>query len=84
MAIFAYPVSMAIDPEPMIIPADFPELALIVWSRDASRPIAAAEVFAIYERNWRFVDRSRLTSAETALIRDLTERFGHGELLVAE
>jgi hypothetical protein len=72
-----------IETEMMIVPADFPELSQIVWSRDAARPIAASEVFAIYERNWRFVDRNRLTAAETRLILELTARFGHGALLVA-
>ena len=72
-----------IETETMIVPADFPQLRQLVWSRDAARPIAAEEVFAIYERNWRFVDRNRLTAAEKTLILALTARFGHGELLVA-
>ncbi|MBO9100719.1 MULTISPECIES: hypothetical protein [unclassified Rhizobium] len=74
---------MTINADMMIVPADYPELALIVWSRDATRPVAAAEAFAIYERNWRFVDRQRLTPSEKALIEELTARFGHGELLVS-
>lgn len=40
-----------------IIPADFPELKRLVWNRDPLRSIAAEEVFALYERNWRFVDQ---------------------------
>jgi hypothetical protein len=75
--------TMATEPDGMIVPAEFPELKLLAWNRDPARPIAAAEVFALYERNWRFVDRNHLTEPETALIRDLTERFGHGELLVS-
>ena len=82
-SVFAYDIQMKIDPDTMIVPADFPELALIVWSRDAVRPITASEAFAIYERNWRFVDRNRLTAPEIDLIQTLTAKFGHGELLVS-
>ncbi|MCC2608914.1 hypothetical protein ABK249_00010 [Neorhizobium sp. Rsf11] len=65
----------------MIIPADYPELKQLVWSRDPARPIPAEEVLSIYERNWRFVDEDRLTSREADLIRDLVAEFGHGVLL---
>ena len=40
-----------------IVPAEFPELALLVWNRDPTRAIPAEEAFALYERNWRHVDR---------------------------
>jgi len=62
----------------MVIPADYPELRLLAWSRDPARPIPAAEAFALYERNWRFVDNGRLTEREAAFIRDLVDRFGQG------
>ncbi|CZT34468.1 hypothetical protein [Rhizobium sp. 9140] len=65
-----------------IVPADFPELATLVWNRDPSRPIDADEVFALYERNWRFVDQDRLSETEARLIRELTDTFGHGRMLV--
>lgn len=65
----------------MIIPADYPELKQLVWSRDPSRPIPAEEVLSIYERNWRFVDETRLTPQEAGLIRNLAAEFGHGVLL---
>ncbi|WP_343289868.1 hypothetical protein [Ferranicluibacter rubi] len=45
------------------------------------RPIDADEVFALYERNWRFVDRDRLSDKEALLIRELTDIFGHGRML---
>ena len=64
-----------------IVPAEFPELRLLVWNRDPARPIAAEEVFALYERNWRFVDTQRLTEKERRLIDELAEAFGHGRLL---
>jgi hypothetical protein len=72
---------MHADTAPTIIPAEFPELQALVWSRDATRPIPAEEAFAIYERNWRFVDQKRLTTREKLLIQNLADKFGHGILL---
>jgi hypothetical protein len=65
-----------------IVPEDFPELKLLAWSRDPQRPLPAAEAFSLYERNWRFVDRQRLTDRESGLIRALATEFGHGRLLI--
>jgi hypothetical protein len=67
----------------MIVPDDFPELKMLVWNRDSARPIPARVVFALYERNWRFIDTSRLTGEEAQLIRDLTALYGNGVLLVS-
>lgn len=66
-----------------IIPAEFPELKALVWNRNPSRPIAANEVFALYERNWRFVDKDHLTEREQRLIQELTDEYGHGCMLTA-
>ena len=40
--------------------------------------IPASEAFALYERNWRFVDADRLDDAERAFIERLKIEFGHG------
>ncbi|MDX8531282.1 hypothetical protein RFM41_04415 [Mesorhizobium sp. VK25A] len=64
-----------------IIPAEFPELQALAWNRDITRPIPAKEVFALYERNWRFVDQKRLTEREKLLITKLADEFGQGILL---
>ena len=64
-----------------ILPEEFPELCKLVWNRDPARPIAADEVFSLYERNWRFVDRDALTEHEMLLIRELTDTFGMGLML---
>ena len=64
-----------------IVPAEFPQLQALAWNRDAARPIPAEEAFALYERNWRFVDQKRLTPREKQLIRKLADKFGHGILL---
>jgi hypothetical protein len=66
-----------------IVPAEYPELALLAWNRDPARPIDAAEAFALYERNWRHVDPSRLTLHEAELIRELIHDFGNGHWLAA-
>jgi hypothetical protein len=49
----------------------------------SARPIPVRVVFALYERNWRFIDTSRLTGEEAQLIRDLTALYGNGVLLVS-
>jgi hypothetical protein len=61
-----------------IVPADFPELKRLVWNRDPLRPIAAEEVFALYERNWRFVDQDHLTEREAELIDELGRLYSNG------
>ena len=62
-------------------PAEFPELKMLAWNRDAMCPIPAEEAFALYERNWRFVDQQRLTARERQLIHGLAKQFGRGVLL---
>ncbi|MBW8790153.1 MAG: hypothetical protein JF594_21090 [Rhizobium leguminosarum] len=70
-------------PESMIVPNDFPELKSLAWNRDPARAMPAHEAFALYERNWRFVDTGRLTEREVQLIRDLAATYGNGVLLVS-
>lgn len=65
-----------------IIPARFPELSKLVWNRDPLRPMRGDEVFAVYERNWRFVDHEHLTEAETRLIEELGDKYGRGFRLI--
>jgi hypothetical protein len=57
----------------------WPALRELAWNR-AHRWIAAEEAFALYERNWRFVDRERLTREEASLVDRLKDRFGGGIL----
>ncbi|TWI37340.1 hypothetical protein IQ26_02622 [Mesorhizobium tianshanense] len=73
---------MNADIAPMIVPAEFPELQALAWNRDVARPIPAEEAFALYERNWRFIDQKRLTAREKLLIQNLANEFGHGVLLI--
>jgi hypothetical protein len=61
--------------------ADYPALADLAWNLSLKH-LSARQAFALYERNWRFVDERRLTARERALIDRLTERFGSGVLHV--
>lgn len=65
--------------EQVIDAHDYPELRLLCWNR-VERFIPAAEAFALYERNWRFVDPTALSQAERALIDRLAGQFGNGVL----
>ncbi|MEZ2132554.1 MULTISPECIES: hypothetical protein [unclassified Sinorhizobium] len=66
-----------------IVPADYPELKSLIGNHDLSHSIAAKEAFAIYERNWRFVDVEKLTEREAQLIRELAHTYGNGVLLLS-
>jgi len=57
----------------------WPALQELAWNR-ADRWIAAEDAFALYERNWRFVDHARLTPEEARLVDRLKDRFGGGVL----
>lgn len=60
---------------------NYPQLALLAWNR-VVREITGEEAFALYERNWRFVDKGCLTNNEAALIDRLMTQYGHGVLNV--
>lgn len=57
--------------------ADYPVLADIAWSL-AVKQVSARRAFALYERNWRFVDERSLTPTERSLIQKLAARYGAG------
>jgi len=59
----------------------YPNLHLVCWNR-AERYIPAADAFALYERNWRFIDEKSLQPAERKLIERLTRTHGAGLLNV--
>ena len=56
---------------------DYENLRLIAWNR-AGRYVSREEAFHLYERNWRFVYRDRLSEAERELIAKLAEKHGNG------
>jgi hypothetical protein len=59
--------------------ADYAALREITWSL-TDEFLTAREAFAVYERNWRFVDVARLDSKEARLLQTLTNRYGAGIL----
>lgn len=63
---------------PLLTIGDYPQLALLAWSRRPDDVITAEEAFGLYEGNWRFVDVEQLGEQERELIEGLTETCGQG------
>jgi len=61
---------------------DYPQLQFIAWNRQKDDFIEEEEAFALYERNWRWVEEASLSINERMLIERLTQVFGHGVLNV--
>ena len=59
----------------------YPALRELAWNR-VDRWVTAPEALALYERNWRHVDKESLGEEERALIKRLTHVFGGGHLNV--
>jgi len=57
--------------------ADYPQLHDLAWNR-SDELIPAEEAFALYERNWRFIEADRLEQRERLLIERLKNDFGSG------
>ena len=55
----------------------YPNLELVCWNRNV-RFMTRREAFALYERNWRWIDTASLPEHERALIQDLSSEFGAG------
>jgi hypothetical protein len=66
---------------PTIEIARYPNLRLLAWQFHQKR-ISERDAFALYEREWRHVDVSRLDLEERRLIRRLAETYGNGVLNV--
>ncbi len=60
----------------------YAQLRSLAWHLPAAQHIDPAQAFALYERNWRHVDTDILSTAEQALIDQLTQSEGCGILLV--
>ena len=60
---------------------DYPQMRLLAWNR-VVRDIPEDEAFALYEANWRYVDKEQLTNNEACLLDRLTRQYGHGVLNV--
>lgn len=72
----------AAKPPAAIRLADYPLLREIAWSTDPEAQLSPSEAFAIYERNWRHLDRDAMGAKERRLLERLTATVGKGVLLV--
>ncbi len=66
----------------MVRICDFPQLRLIAWNLPDGAMLDDGEALALYERNWRFVDRAALLPHERRLIERLAKECGRGILHV--
>jgi|GEM_PF-728645 len=57
--------------------ADFPQLRQLCWNLKTEF-LTRADAFALYERNWRFIDHEALTATERTLIDQLKDQLGGG------
>ena len=55
----------------------YPSLRLLCWNLVTPR-ITRRDAFAIYERNWRWIDPAGTPAHERAFIDGLAEEFGGG------
>jgi len=62
--------------------ADYPQLQLIAWNRRGDAPVEEEEAFALYERNWHYIDQASLSADERQLIERLMHTFGNGVMNV--
>lgn len=62
---------------------DLPQLRAATWSiTDDNARLTPKEVFDLYERNWRHIDRGAMTRAEAKVLERLAKTVGKGVLLV--
>lgn len=63
---------------------DYPQLKRLAWQRAdvTTATITAKDALALYERNWRHVDREAMDDRERELVARLVEDLGAGRLLV--
>ena len=61
----------------------YPQLHQLCWSRPDDTVLDGADALALYERNWRFVDKDALDADERALIDGLVQQYGNGVFLAA-
>jgi hypothetical protein len=54
--------------------ADYPQLKRIAWQL-GDTALTPKEIFALYERNWRHVDRKAMDDTERELVRRLATHF---------
>lgn len=55
---------------------NYPQLRALCWNRADGTVLSGKEAFHLYERHWRFIDRSALSEREQRLIDDLIADYG--------
>lgn len=61
---------------------DFPQLKNLAWHMPDAEEVTPMQALDLYERNWRHVERAKLTASERALINALATQFGGGRPLI--
>ena len=67
---------------PVVRVDDYPALKQLAWQLPGVAELSPAQALALYERNWRHLDRERLSAPERRLIQALVDELGGGRLLV--
>lgn len=62
--------------------AELPELRRLAWQLGADAVLTPQQALALYERNWRHLDRNAMTPHEQAVLDNLVHSVGGGRLLV--
>ena len=64
--------------------SEFPQLKFLCWQLRPDIEIDGQEAFAIYRRNWKWVDESLITNEENALIDYLIGKYGKSAISLPE
>lgn len=80
-AIAALGLEVALEPARVRL-ADYPQLRQLAWNRPQQDRIPERDALALYERNWRLIDRDHMPQHEQALLQRLVDQYGAGVLHV--
>ena len=62
--------------------ADYPQLKKLAWQLKKTKVLNPKEALSLYERNWRHINLSEITTKERELIQNLMTLMGTERLLV--
>lgn len=77
----AEPVNRVTPAAPIRL-ADYPQLRQLAWHLPGTAELTPQEALGLYERNWRHIDQAAVGAHERALIDQLVDTLGRGQLLV--
>ena len=61
---------------------NYAQLRDLCWNRPTNTVLAGQDALALYELNWRFVEKDALTIEEQRLLNLLVARYGNGVMNV--